>query len=67
MDCNPNINVTYALSVGYVLFEYWLGKTKAISPNSTLELLLKIVVAVITLLKNRGNTWLTNFQNSQKK
>jgi len=36
-----------ALLVGYMVFEWWLGKTKRVNSNSTLELISGVIKRLI--------------------
>lgn len=36
--------------VGYSLFEYWIGKTKRVKANSTVELIIVLFIAAIAMI-----------------
>ena len=45
--------VSTILFLAFSLLEYWLGKTKLIKSNSTIELIMDIIKAVVTILLRR--------------
>jgi len=40
-----------AIGIAYAIFEYWLGKTKKVQSNSTIEMILNFIKNFIAVLK----------------